>query len=100
MKLSNNLGLLVLAVVALAGAVVISAAGKTVPSELWNIALILSGAVAGVSLPAAAAVLSAASTPPALAAPPAPVPAPAQVAAAPLPVPGAPAGHFPTVPGQ
>lgn len=49
----QDIGLLVLAVVAIIGTVVVSAVGHTVPSELWTIDTVLVGAVAGTTVPKA-----------------------------------------------
>ena len=49
----RDISLTILAGITIIGVVIIVVTGKTVPSDLWSISLVLVGAVAGVAVPGA-----------------------------------------------
>lgn len=51
----RDISLTILAAITIIGIIVIAVLGKTVPPNLWDIALVLVGAVAGVAIPSAVA---------------------------------------------
>ena len=61
---ANSIGLIVLDGIALICAAVVAATGHTVAQELWTIIYVLTGAAAGVTLPAATASPAIVSAPP------------------------------------